>query len=521
LEELLRQEIDWPALLADADDHGLFPLLYWHLNACAAEVVPAAWLDFLRELFRQNAQRNLLLTSELLRVLEELERAGVVAVPYKGPVLAVNAYGHLGLRHFVDLDLLVRHRDILRAQEVFNSLGYNTVTGATPTPAGAAPRIPGQYAFSRQAERILLEVHTERTLRYFPAAPDFELLWQRLEMVELGGKSIRTLAGPDLFSFLCVHGTKHLWGRLSWICDIAELARVQREADWPLVRERARAYGAERMVLLGLALVKEVLEAPLPAEIEGWLRGDRGAMTLARQLRARLVSDARRHPGALGRFLFRVRMLPRLWEGLRYALHLATTPTEEDWGELARPGPFTPTRIAFLRLLRLLKKYGFGLGRAPAAASISGFEPTSPEIAEKMLEFAGVEASDVLYDLGCGDGRIVIQAARRYGIRAVGVDVDPQRIEEARDNARKEVLEHLVSFRLQDARAVDLREATVVTLYLPWAANLRLRETLRRKLRSGARVVSRDSSMGDWLPEKTAVVQDSAGAPSKLLFWRI
>ncbi len=141
------------------------------------------------------------------------------------------------------------------------------------------------------------------------------------------------------------------------------------------------------------------------------------------------------------------------------------------------------------------------------AAALRGpdvvFVPTPPQIVDRMLEVARVGRGDVLYDLGCGDGRIVIEAAKRFGTRGVGIDIDPQRIAEARANARAAGVEHLVQFRNADLFETDFSEATVVTLYLLPSLNVKLRPKLWKELRRGARVVSHDFDMGDWKPLQT------------------
>ena len=131
------------------------------------------------------------------------------------------------------------------------------------------------------------------------------------------------------------------------------------------------------------------------------------------------------------------------------------------------------------------------------------FEPSPPEVVEAMLALGKVGPGDVVFDLGCGDGRIVIAAARR-GARGVCVDIDPRRIAEANENARRAGVEKQVTFRVGDLFEADIREATVVTLYLLPEVNLRLKPKLLRDLKPGTRVVSHDFSMGDdWKPEKT------------------
>lgn len=134
------------------------------------------------------------------------------------------------------------------------------------------------------------------------------------------------------------------------------------------------------------------------------------------------------------------------------------------------------------------------------------FVPTPPETVDEMLRQARLKKGDVLFDLGSGDGRIPLAAARQYGVRAVGIDIDPKLVAEAAEAAKREGLDHLVTFRLGDMFAADLRGATVVTLYLSDTLNVMLRPKLLRELRPGSRIVSHDFRMGDWQPEKAVRV---------------
>jgi ubiquinone/menaquinone biosynthesis C-methylase UbiE len=130
------------------------------------------------------------------------------------------------------------------------------------------------------------------------------------------------------------------------------------------------------------------------------------------------------------------------------------------------------------------------------------YVPTPYEVVDEMLKLAGVKKGDVLYDLGSGDGRIPVTAAKQFGIRAVGIDIDPQRVEEAKDNARKNGVTNLVQFRQEDLFRANFREATVVTLYLLPDLNVKLRPKLLAELKPGARIVSHQFDMGTWKPEK-------------------
>jgi SAM-dependent methyltransferase len=151
--------------------------------------------------------------------------------------------------------------------------------------------------------------------------------------------------------------------------------------------------------------------------------------------------------------------------------------------------------------------------------SLAPYVPTPQIVVEKMLELAEVTSGDTVFDLGCGDGRIVITAAKKYGAHGVGVDIDPERIREAEANAKLAGVEKLVSFKLQDALKVDASKATVVTLYLLSSSNLRLRPILTRQLKPGARIVSHAFSMGDWEPVKSVTIDDE-GFPRTLYLWK-
>lgn len=158
--------------------------------------------------------------------------------------------------------------------------------------------------------------------------------------------------------------------------------------------------------------------------------------------------------------------------------------------------------------------------KRPDAPQLAPYVPTPQAVVDRMLQLAGVTKNDVVYDLGCGDGRIPITAAQVYGARGVGVDIDPQRIAEANANAKKAGVSHLVTFRLQDAMTVDLSDATVVTLYLLSSSNLKLRPMLTRQLKPGARIVSHAFSMGDWQPDKVDTFTDSAQSARTLYLWK-
>ena len=183
-------------------------------------------------------------------------------------------------------------------------------------------------------------------------------------------------------------------------------------------------------------------------------------------------------------------------------------------------------RLIFLALVAALATAGqtsfADLGRVVAQdqRSLAPFVPTPQGVVDRMLELADVTSDDIVYDLGCGDGRIVITAAQRFGARGVGVDIDPQRIADSNANAARAGVQHLVQFIEQDAMTVDVSEATVVTLYLLSSSNLKLRPRLTSQLRRGARIVSHAFSMGDWEADQVERFTDEQGNTRTLFLWR-
>jgi len=150
------------------------------------------------------------------------------------------------------------------------------------------------------------------------------------------------------------------------------------------------------------------------------------------------------------------------------------------------------------------------------------YVPTTDEAVVGMLKLAGIKPSDVVYDLGCGDGRIVIAAAKKFGARGVGVDIDPARIREANENAKKAGVEKLVHFEEKDLFQADIHDANVVTLFLLNSVNLKLRPKLLRELKAGTRIVSNTFDMGDWKPDKESVVDgtvDDTSLSRHLYLW--
>ena len=352
LADLVPNMSSWPVLLKRAEDQGIARLLAEYATNLDNAFVPLEIRAKFRELQRAHIASALRFTAELFRLLLCFAEAGIEVLVTKGPALAVRCYGDPGMRPYRDIDLVVREMDIRRATQAMLDLGYQP---RIPLTAIDAKKMPGEYAFRKLETDLLIEFHTEQTLRYHPRRLQIEKLFARRAFVTIDGRSVPALSLEDELVLICVHGTKHFWERLMWIADVAAL--ISRQApDWARAQAIAREDGAERILRLGLRLASDLLGAELPAHVNAGVISDGVVAELVAQIERRLASCEARKIGLLQRAVFRIKMRGSLLQGASYLLRLSLSPTEEDWTpgkEGARPAFLEAIR----RPLRLAKKH--------------------------------------------------------------------------------------------------------------------------------------------------------------------
>ena len=508
--------LNWNWLLAESIEQRVSPIVYETLNDCSKDLIPPEGMDSLRQLAQRDTANGFLRLRELLRLVELFEKAQIPAIPYKGPVLSQIAYGNFVRRCFTDLDIVVAQEYMPRVAGLMQTAGYRFEEGSKDVHAGRSGFAPGQYTFCHIEQRVLVEFHTERTLRYLPLGLNFQEVQSRLMSVDAFGQTLRTFSVEDTILLLSVHGAKHLWRRLFWILDIPKLI-TRREVNWELLLEIAGRAESRRVVLLAVYLAQNLLGAPLPAAVSDEAGRDRKVRKLAEHVYQQYQRLQDLDSSILPRAVFRMRSSDGNWKGAKQLARVAMSPTEADREAVSLPRQLAPLyRLA--RPFGLLRRYGLGWSRR-FVPDLAIYLPTPLEVVDKMLRLADVSPGDVLYDPGCGDGRIVIAAAEKYGIRAVGIDINPKRIAEARANAQRHGVERLVEFRLSDAKQHNLSEATVVAMYLGVDGNLRLVDQFRSDLRPGARIVSRAFPIIGWVPDRTETYMTRAGEEESLFLW--
>lgn len=346
--------LDWAEVVRRAEWHGTVSLLAINIRKHGFEIPPGA-AKRLKEICRDTTQQSLLLSSELLRVLQALKTAEVKAVPYKGPALAQAVYGEPALRRPGDLDVLLSRESLAPAKKVLRELGYAPCLALSPQTESIWLRAYGALDFVNPKNGLALDLHCGIAPRHMAIGMPLDPLLERTREIPFAGSLVPTLQPEDLVAVLCVHGSKHGWERLGWICDLAQTLSTYRQLDWTLVFKRANAAHVTRIVLLGLWVAKTLLQAELPLDVEALCTSDRELPGLAAQVSRWLESSG---TGAISntqrwRFLLRTRekYCDRALAFARYAF----TPDLQELKPFSTPDVMYPLRYA-MRPLRVVSR---------------------------------------------------------------------------------------------------------------------------------------------------------------------
>jgi hypothetical protein len=286
---LVDENLDWLYLLRTALNHGVGPLLYVNLRAMDRDTIPPAALSTLRLHMQQVFITNSLMVQELLKILTVFDAHHLYAIPYKGPTLGTSAYGNLALRPFGDLDIWIPQHDLKKGKALLLSLGYQPGIPDNGQGEDTHIRTHHDYPFFRKEKDIVLNVELQWgvTEAPFSCPIAFQPLWERRQTVSLG-RNVPSLCVEDTLLVLCIHGTKHGWNKLMWICDIAALLRPQTQIDWTTLVREAEKLGGSRMLFFGLHLANVLLDALLPPQISRRINANPFPSSLVRHVRNEL-----------------------------------------------------------------------------------------------------------------------------------------------------------------------------------------------------------------------------------------
>jgi hypothetical protein len=349
-------ELDWRILFETARRNGILTLLEPAVTARGADGIPPDVRSRFFDDVRAASSRSIALTSELLSLLDALGARGIRAVPYKGPVLSQVAYGNLNSRMFGDLDLLVQSDDVERAIGVLSEHAYRPGWAWTPRQLRYLLRNGHDFTMTRDLEHVV-ELQWAIGNRAHVVPRGVRGLLDRSTFCDIGGHQVRTLAPTDQVVVLSIHGSIHLWTRLSWICDFVMACTNVSGVDFVRAARLARSLRSERMLLLATNLAESVLGVCIDEGLCARARSDENVKGISRQLQEPLLRrggpDIRT---ARNRVLNRVQLADTMSDGLRGLLASVTSPTPSDF-RCAMPNRlfalYYPYRLGRLALFTL------------------------------------------------------------------------------------------------------------------------------------------------------------------------
>lgn len=372
--------LNWSKVLHLAEQNEVSGLLYQSLQDTCPDAVPANVLNTLHRKLQTDLLKSCYLAQELLQLLQCLENAGIAALAYKGPALAVALYGNLALRPFCDLDILIRPEDLVRVKGILVAAGYDTLQVDDHLELANAWS-DSERDFVRNDGRVVLDLHWRLMPRFFPFELPVEELWEKRqaigavaplpEAIALLGVPVASLSPEDLLLALCVHGAKECWSKLKWLCDIAQLLRQYPHLNWEQVFSQAERFHVRRILLLGVGLAGELLDVKLPETILTTLRSDRTLPELMQQACNYLFGI---QPGKCHRLSptqFRLRTRERWQDRLQYGVWRLFVPNVRDRQVIYLPPPlfwlYYPIRLLRLATEKLgwMERPLLGLSPAP------------------------------------------------------------------------------------------------------------------------------------------------------------
>ncbi len=346
---LLQQPVRWNLLFALAEQHGVQPLLHHALSGLTKEV-PAEQLCFLQQSSQTNLHKAMLLSRELIRIVDHLSSRGIAVMPYKGLALAELVYGDIALRQAGDIDLLIQPDDFRRVCEAVGELGYVPHDCFSQVAERAQLKSGYECAFDGAAGRNLLEVQWAIQPRFYAIDFDMTGLFERATTVAVAGQPMKTPSVEDLFLVLAAHAAKHVWGRLIWLCDLARIM-ILPNLNWSWIRTQAHLLGIVRIVQVTMLAANRLLGAgtPAAAKLNGLAEGDAATMSLVSELQTYMQCETLFNVESPAYFRLMMRLRERPADRRRFLTRLVFTPGPSEWSAVRLPRPLFP----LYRLVRL------------------------------------------------------------------------------------------------------------------------------------------------------------------------
>ncbi len=357
IKDLAAQITDWDALIKMAGICRATPLLCDRLIASNATNIPPETLQKLKRSAIINTARSAHLIQSLAGAMHALSEAGIPAITYKGPVLANEAYDNPSLRVFDDLDIIVHKKDLRRAKQVLENLGYREILKLSDNLENSQFRPARAYVLQHQDNTHNIDLTDRLTNNYLSFELPDKNLWGDKQSIEIDGHTVQTMSNECLILYLCAHGAKHLWFRPTWISDVTGLLVKQRsKINWAKTIQLAQSTDGLRMLLIGIKLANKEYGIEIPQPLERHIKVDNNADSIC----CEIGHIIRRTPGELGcgkykRALLYLKMRRSIYSRLRSIMLLIIPPSKADRKVIDLPVALYPLYY-LIRPFRLISK---------------------------------------------------------------------------------------------------------------------------------------------------------------------
>ena len=343
IKKLIHSKIMWDKVLNKAFFHGLKPLLSFNLKNYKDQIpIDMSLLD---DYFVNNTHKNLLYWGEMLKILKIFKKNSIVAIPYKGPVMAISYYKNLALREFGDIDIYIDESDIISVKNLLLEEGYDLELKLDESKEAYYLKSQRELKFKKNNIKIEIQWNVSGVSFSFPKETYFPINQNSIKTVTVNNQEIKSFTNEDLLLILSLHVAGHLWARLSWLCDISELIKNTENLDWNFIMEKAKYLAIERILYLNLSLLHDLFDLTLSEEINDCIKKDPVIETLKKEV-LDLIYDSRNF-SFQRKVALRFKLREKRVNGIKDVFIILIIPQTREWESLAQNGP-----VAILYLLK-------------------------------------------------------------------------------------------------------------------------------------------------------------------------
>lgn len=353
---LIREGLDWDYFYDLTFRNKLISLVYWNLDKIYFEYVPVKFQEKFKDYYNSNAKKNLLMFGELLKILEKFKIAEIIAIPYKGPILALLAYQTLTLREFGDLDIFIPKEFFFQAENLMTGLGFEPISNLNDNQKKILMKFQREYKFMND-KGVYVEIKWRFpvTSFYFPENPS--ILCDSTKLL-LNNQVLRTLKPENLLLVLCLHNAGHYWSTLRGLCDITELINVK-DINWSLIILMAKRLGIERIVIINLYLANNLLDLKLPDDVFIYINSDKSCNSINEQLKERFFAKEMQDLSLFNKISIRICIREKYYHKLRDFTNMMIIPTPSVVESVSLPTFLSPIYY-IIRIIQLVRTYVMG-----------------------------------------------------------------------------------------------------------------------------------------------------------------